>query len=55
MKKTVITIILSIIALAAMIWSSSLTAPGLAWIPGYIVAVACIIGIHEIHSSHCDK
>lgn len=50
MKKTVITIILAIAAAAAMVWSSSDNTPGLAWIPGYIIAVACIIGILEVHS-----
>ena len=55
MKKTVITIILAIAAAAAMVWAGSINTPGLAWIPGYFVAVFCIIGILEVHSRPHSK
>lgn len=55
MKKTIITIILAIVAAVAIVWASSIDVLGLAWIPGYLIALICIFGILEIHDSSSNK
>lgn len=49
MKNTVKTIVLAIIAIAAIVWACSYKMSGLAWFPGFIVAVFCGIKILEVH------
>ncbi len=49
MKKTVITIILVIVAIAAIIWACSVEKSGLAWFPGFFIAVACSTGILNVN------
>lgn len=49
MKKTVITIVLAVIAIAALVWACSFKFSGLAWFPGFFVAVFCGIKILEVH------
>lgn len=49
MKKVVITVILAAIAIAALVWACSFKISGLAWFPGFFVAVFCGIKIFEVH------
>lgn len=49
MKKIVISIILSIVAIAAIVWACSFRISGLAWFPGFIVAVCCAIKVYDIN------
>jgi len=49
MKKIVITVILAAIAVAALVWACSYKLSGLAWFPGFLVAVFCVIKIFEIN------
>ena len=49
MKKIVITVILAAIAVAALAWACSYKLSGLAWFPGFLVAVFCVIKIFEIN------
>ena len=49
MKKIFTTILLAIVAIAAIIWALSFKLSGLAWFPGFFVAVCCGIGIMDIH------
>lgn len=48
MKKTVYTIILAVVAIAALCWACSFKIDGLAWFPGFMVAVFCGIKILDI-------
>ena len=50
MKKIFTTILLAIIAIAAIIWALSFKASGLAWFPGAFVAVCCGIGIMDVNN-----
>ena len=50
MKKVIITIILSIVAIAAIIWACSYSVSGLAWFPGFFVSVCCGIGIMDVNN-----
>ena len=49
MEKLVTTVILAIVAIAAIIWACSYSVSGLAWFPGFFVAVCCGIGIMDVH------
>lgn len=49
MKKIVQTIILAIIAIAALVWALSFKASGLAWFPGFCIAVFSAMKILDIH------
>lgn len=49
MKKVVITVILAAIAIAALVWACSFKISGLAWFPGFFVAVFCLVKILEVH------
>ena len=50
MEKVIITIILAIVAIAALVWACSLKVSGLAWFPGFFVAVCCGIGIMDVNN-----
>ena len=49
MEKLVTTVILAIVAIAAIIWACSYSVSGLAWFPGAFVAVCCGIWIMDVH------
>lgn len=49
MKKTVITIVLAVIAIAALVWACSFKFSGLAWFPGFFVSVFCGIKILDVN------
>jgi hypothetical protein len=49
MKKIVSTILLVIIAIAALVWALSVKSSGLAWFPGFIIAVFSVIKILDVH------
>lgn len=49
MSKTVKTVILAVIAIAAIVWACSYKISGLAWFPGFFVAVFCGIKILDVH------
>lgn len=51
MKKTTATIVLAIIAVAALVWAASFDSNGLAWFPGFFVSVFCGIKILELHEN----
>jgi len=48
-KKIVSTIILAIISIAALVWALSYGTSGLAWFPGFLIAVFSAIKILDIH------
>lgn len=50
MKRVFTTILLAIVAIAAIIWACSFTVSGLAWFPGFFVAVCCGIGIMDANN-----
>lgn len=50
MKKIFTTILLAIVAIAAIIWALSFKLSGLAWFPGFFVAVCCGIGIMDVNN-----
>lgn len=49
MKKTVITIILAIIGIAAFAWAVWPGVCGFAWFPGFFVSVFCGIKILDVN------
>lgn len=49
MRKIAYTILLAVIALAAIVWSVSAQAP-LAWFPGAFVAILCGVAIQDVNS-----
>ena len=49
MKKTVKTILLAVVAIASLCWACSFKIDGLAWFPGFMVAVFCGIKLYELH------
>lgn len=49
MKKIVSTIILAIIAIAALVWALSYGTSGLAWFPGFCIAVFIAMKILDVH------
>ena len=49
MRKIVITIILAIVAIAAIVYACSAKSYSLAWFPAFYVAIFCSIKIHELH------
>ena len=54
MKKIIITIILAVLAIAALIWGLSYGVNGIAWLPGFLVAVFLVIEIFEINQVRQD-
>ena len=50
MNKIVATFILAVIAIAAIVWAVSYGFSGLAWFPGFFVAVLCGIGIMDVNN-----
>lgn len=50
MKRVFKTILLAIVAIAAIIWALSFKVSGLAWFPGCFLAVFCGIGIMDINN-----
>ena len=50
MKRVFTTIILAIAAIAALVWACSFRLSGLAWFPGFFVAVCCGIGIMDVNN-----
>ncbi len=50
MKRVFKTILLAIVAIAAIIWACSFKVSGLAWFPGFFVAVCCGIGIMDVNN-----
>lgn len=50
MEKVIITVILAIVAIAAIIWACSYSVSGLAWFPGFFVAVCCGIWIMDVNN-----
>ncbi len=50
MKRVFKTILLAIVAIAAIIWACSFKVSGLAWFPGFFVAVCCGIGILDVNN-----
>lgn len=55
MKKIVYTSILAIIAIAAIAWACSFKFSGLAWFPGFFVAIFCGIQILDINQVGKNK
>lgn len=55
MKKLVTTIILSIVAIAAIVWACSYKISGLAWFPGFLVAVSCSIRVYDLNRKDNQK
>ena len=50
MKRVFTTIILAIAAIAALVYACSFKVSGLAWFPGFFVAVCCGIGIMDVNN-----
>jgi hypothetical protein len=50
MKRVFTTIVLAIVAIAAIIWACTFKVSGLAWFPGFFVAVCCGIGIMDVNN-----
>ena len=50
MKRVFKTILLAIVAIAAIVWACSYSVTGLAWFPGFFVAVCCGIGIMDVNN-----
>ena len=55
MDKIVITVILAIVAIAAFVWACSYSVTGLAWFPGFFVAVLCGIKILDVNGIGQDE
>lgn len=49
MKKIVITIVLAVVAIAALVWACSFKTGGIAWFPGFFIAVFCGIKILDVN------
>lgn len=49
MKRVFTTILLAIVAVAALVWALSYPLSGLAWFPGALVAIFCGIGIMDVN------
>ena len=49
MKKVIITIVLALIAIAAIAWACTYSFSGLAWFPGFFVAICCGIKILDVN------
>ena len=47
--KAIKTILLAVVAVAALVWALSYPLSGLAWFPGSLVAVFCGIKIMEVN------
>jgi hypothetical protein len=50
MKKIISTLLLAVVAIAALVWALSYPLSGLAWFPGFLVAVFCSIRIMDVNS-----
>ncbi len=50
MKKIALTVILAIVGLAAICWGASYGVSGLAWFPGFFVAMFCFIKILDVNN-----
>lgn len=53
MKKSISVIVLAFVSIAAIVWACSCGFSGLAWFPGFFVAVMCgvkILGICDANS-----
>lgn len=55
MKKITVTIFLAIMAIAALVWACSYKISGLAWFPGFVVALFCGIAIFDIWKAESDQ
>lgn len=55
MKKFFKSIILAVIAIAAIVWALSYGFSGLAWFPGFFVAVLCGIKIMDVNGIGQNK
>lgn len=44
------TIFLGAIAILSLVWALSYSLSGLAWFPGFIIAVFCAIGIMDVNN-----
>lgn len=51
MRNLTLSIILALIGTASIIWAVSYSLSGLAWFPGFLVAVTCFIKIYDINRS----
>lgn len=49
MSKTVKTIILALIGIAALVWACTYKFSGLAWFPGFVVALFAFIKILDVN------
>jgi hypothetical protein len=49
MKKIISTLLLAVVAIAALVWALSYPLSGLAWFPGFLVAVFCGIRIMDVN------
>ena len=49
MKRIILTIILAVCAIAALVKGFSFGVNGIAWLPGFLVAVFCLIKILEVN------
>ena len=54
-KTTYITILLSVVAIAAIAWACSYKFSGLAWFPGFFVAVLCGVKIMDVNGIGKEK
>lgn len=49
MKRVFKTVLLAVVAVSALAWALSYPLSGLAWLPGFMVAVFCGIKIMEVN------
>ena len=47
--KKFLTVVLALIGIACIVWACSYKFSGLAWFPGFIIAVFCYIGILDVN------
>ena len=40
---------MAIVAIAALVWACSYRIDGLAWFPGFMIALTAIIGIYDLN------
>lgn len=48
--EKLLSIILGVIALLSIVWALSYPLSGIAWFPGFIIAVFCAIGIMDVNN-----
>ena len=51
MRNLTLSIILALVGIASIIWAVSYPLSGLAWFPGFLVAITCFIKIYDINRS----